>query len=72
MATEKSLERCRTDHFDCLMLHNPDSIGYTKDTVWEALVRSATKSSRKCSAWRRDRPMASRSISCSALSGLPR
>ena len=28
MATEKSLERCGADHFDCLLLHNPDSIGY--------------------------------------------
>jgi len=37
MATEKSLERCKTDHFDCLMLHNPDSIGYTQATVWEAM-----------------------------------
>ena len=37
MATEKSLERCRTDHFDCLMLHNPDSIGYTNDAVWKAM-----------------------------------
>ena len=39
MAAEKSLERCRTDHFDCLMLHNPDSIGYTQDSVWEAMAR---------------------------------
>lgn len=39
MATEKSLERCQTDHFDCLMLHNPDSIGYTSDVVWKAMHR---------------------------------
>ncbi len=39
MATEKSLERCKTDHFDCLMLHNPDSIGYTQDSVWTAMER---------------------------------
>lgn len=39
MATEKSLERCRTDYFDCLMLHNPDSIGYTQDSVWDAMDR---------------------------------
>jgi aryl-alcohol dehydrogenase-like predicted oxidoreductase len=39
MATEKSLERCRTDRFDCLMLHNPDSIGYSQDSVWEAMTR---------------------------------
>ena len=37
MATAKSLERCRTDHFDLLMLHNPDEIGYTREEVWEAL-----------------------------------
>ena len=30
MATEKSLARCGVDKFDCLMLHNPDSIGYTQ------------------------------------------
>jgi aryl-alcohol dehydrogenase-like predicted oxidoreductase len=39
MATEKSLERCRVDRFDCLMLHNPDSIGYTSDAVWKAMAR---------------------------------
>ena len=39
MATERSLERCRTDHFDCLMLHNPDSIGYTEDSVWKSMAR---------------------------------
>jgi len=39
MATEKSLERCQTDRFDCLMLHNPDSIGYSSDTVWNAMHR---------------------------------
>ncbi len=39
MATERALARCRTDHFDCLMLHNPDSIGYAQDAVWSALAR---------------------------------
>ncbi|MGC4115089.1 MAG: aldo/keto reductase [Myxococcales bacterium] len=24
---ESAAERCKTDHLDCLMLHNPDSIG---------------------------------------------
>jgi aryl-alcohol dehydrogenase-like predicted oxidoreductase len=38
-ATEKSLARCGTDHFDCLMLHNPDSVGYSQDTVWKAMSR---------------------------------
>jgi aryl-alcohol dehydrogenase-like predicted oxidoreductase len=43
MATEKSLERCRTDHFDLLLLHNPDFTGYTSDAVWGAMdkVREA-------------------------------
>ena len=39
MATEKSLERCRTDHFDCLLLHNPDATGYGSDAVWNAMQR---------------------------------
>jgi aryl-alcohol dehydrogenase-like predicted oxidoreductase len=37
MATEKSLERCGTSKFDLLMLHNPDSIAYTSEQVWQAL-----------------------------------
>jgi len=37
MATEKSLERCGTDHFDLLLLHNPDKTGYTHDKVWEGM-----------------------------------
>lgn len=39
MATEKSLERCKTDRFDLLMLHNPDSTGYSSDAVWNAMDR---------------------------------
>ena len=39
MATEKSLERCGARHFDLLLLHNPDSIGYSSPAVWEALKR---------------------------------
>jgi aryl-alcohol dehydrogenase-like predicted oxidoreductase len=39
MATEKSLERCRSDHFDCLLLHNPDWTGYSSDRVWSALQK---------------------------------
>lgn len=35
MALEKSLERCGTDYFDVLMLHNPDRTGYTSDVVWK-------------------------------------
>ncbi len=37
MAAAKELERCGTDHFDLLMLHNPDEIGYTNETLWQAL-----------------------------------
>lgn len=39
MATEKSLQRCRVDKFDCLLLHNPDSTGYGSDAVWKAMSR---------------------------------
>jgi len=39
MAAEKALERCRTDHFDLLMLHNPDYIGYSSDRVWSAMEK---------------------------------
>ena len=38
MATGKSLERCGTDHFDLLMLHNPDETGYTSEALWQALA----------------------------------
>lgn len=37
MAAAKELERCKSDHFDLLMLHNPDEIGYTSDALWQAL-----------------------------------
>jgi aryl-alcohol dehydrogenase-like predicted oxidoreductase len=39
MATEKSLARCQTTKFDLLLLHNPDSIGYTSDAVWNAMAK---------------------------------
>ncbi len=39
MATEKSLQRCRADKFDLLLLHNPDSIGYASDRVWSGMLR---------------------------------
>jgi aryl-alcohol dehydrogenase-like predicted oxidoreductase len=38
MATERSLDRCGLDHFDLLLLHNPDRIGYTSPVVWEAMA----------------------------------
>ncbi|MEZ5303137.1 MAG: chlorite dismutase family protein [Verrucomicrobiales bacterium] len=37
MAAEKELERCGTDRFDCLMLHNPDSVGYLSEDVWAGM-----------------------------------
>lgn len=36
-ATEQSLKRCQTDYFDLLLLHNPDSTGYSSETVWTAM-----------------------------------
>ena len=36
-ATEKALQRCRTDRFDLLLLHNPDSTGYSSDAVWSGM-----------------------------------
>jgi aryl-alcohol dehydrogenase-like predicted oxidoreductase len=38
MATERSLERCGTDRFDLLLLHNPDRTGYTSERVWEGMA----------------------------------
>jgi aryl-alcohol dehydrogenase-like predicted oxidoreductase len=38
MATERSLERLGVDHFDLLLLHNPDRIGYTSPAVWEGMA----------------------------------
>ncbi len=37
MATERSLERCGVEHFDVLLLHNPDRIGYSSPAVWEGM-----------------------------------
>ncbi|HEV7925036.1 MAG TPA: aldo/keto reductase [Verrucomicrobiae bacterium] len=39
MATEKSLLRCRTEKFDVLLLHNPDSTGYGSDRVWSGMSK---------------------------------
>ncbi len=38
MATERSLERAGLDHFDLLLLHNPDRVGYTSDAVWQGMA----------------------------------
>lgn len=43
MATEESLKRCATSKFDCLLLHNPDSIGYTSQVVWDAMAALKSK-----------------------------
>jgi aryl-alcohol dehydrogenase-like predicted oxidoreductase len=37
MATERSLERIGVEHFDLLLLHNPDRIGYTSEAVWDGM-----------------------------------
>ncbi len=37
MAAERSLERVGVDRFDLLLLHNPDRIGYSSETVWDAM-----------------------------------
>jgi aryl-alcohol dehydrogenase-like predicted oxidoreductase len=37
MACEWSLQSCRTDHFDLLMLHNPDENGFTQEGVWKGM-----------------------------------
>jgi aryl-alcohol dehydrogenase-like predicted oxidoreductase len=43
MASQRSLQRIGAEHFDLLLLHNPDRTGYTSETVWEgmAAVRDA-------------------------------
>jgi aryl-alcohol dehydrogenase-like predicted oxidoreductase len=43
MAAERSLRRLGVERFDVLLLHNPDSAGYTSAAVWEgmAAVRDA-------------------------------
>ena len=38
MAAERSLERCGADHFDLLLLHNPDRTGFTSSAVWDGLA----------------------------------
>lgn len=42
-ATERSLERIGVEHFDLLLLHNPDRTGYSSAAVWDgmAAVREA-------------------------------
>jgi aryl-alcohol dehydrogenase-like predicted oxidoreductase len=37
MATERSLERLGLDHFDVLLLHNPDRTGYESEVVWDGM-----------------------------------
>jgi aryl-alcohol dehydrogenase-like predicted oxidoreductase len=38
MATEESLGRIGAYSFDLLLLHNPDRIGYSSETVWDAMA----------------------------------
>lgn len=42
MATEKCLERCNAEKFDALMLHNPDSIGYSNEELWAGMTALKT------------------------------
>jgi aryl-alcohol dehydrogenase-like predicted oxidoreductase len=37
MAAERSLERLGVDSFDVLLLHNPDSVGYSSPAVWDGM-----------------------------------
>jgi aryl-alcohol dehydrogenase-like predicted oxidoreductase len=37
MAAERSLERLGVDSFDLLLLHNPDRIGYSSESVWDGM-----------------------------------
>jgi aryl-alcohol dehydrogenase-like predicted oxidoreductase len=37
-AAELSLKRLGADHFDLLLLHNPDRTGYTHPAVWEGMA----------------------------------
>ncbi|MDX1681461.1 MAG: aldo/keto reductase [Akkermansiaceae bacterium] len=41
-AAGKELERCGTDQFDLLMLHNPDELGYTSEPLWKAMESTKT------------------------------
>ncbi|MDZ4401610.1 aldo/keto reductase [Prosthecobacter sp.] len=43
MAAEESLKRCGVAKFDCLMLHNPDTVGYTSEDVWNGLTALKNK-----------------------------
>ena len=38
MAAERSLQRLDAEHFDLLLLHNPDRVGYTAQSVWEGMA----------------------------------
>ncbi|MDC0276607.1 aldo/keto reductase [Verrucomicrobiales bacterium] len=42
-ATEKSLERCQADRFDLVMLHNPDTVGYSNVKVWDGMKNLKTE-----------------------------
>jgi aryl-alcohol dehydrogenase-like predicted oxidoreductase len=37
MATEKLLGRCKSSKLDLLLLHNPDSVGYSSEAVWKGM-----------------------------------
>ncbi|MCX8155865.1 MAG: aldo/keto reductase [Verrucomicrobiae bacterium] len=48
MATEKSLERVGVDAFDCVLLHNPDYVGYSSEKVWKGMERLVDAGLTRC------------------------
>lgn len=48
MATEKSLERVGVDSFACVLLHNPDYVGYTSEKVWKGMERLVDAGLTRC------------------------
>ena len=42
-ACARELERCQVDQFDLLMLHNPDELGYTSESLWKALENAKSQ-----------------------------
>ena len=67
-AAERSLERCGVGHFDVLLLHNPDRVGYTSPAVWEAMAGLRKAGCATRSASRPGPRTASRSTSSAAWS----
>ena len=56
MAAERSLERIGATHFDLLLLHNPDRLGYQSEAVWGGMEALREAGLARESASRRGRP----------------